>query len=91
MKYAVTVSKIDSRHTSGMRVINKQTIEAANDEAMIAAIGIARSMFDDSSKYVIEFTPAQRVVQNLMTGEDVTIDYDTPLSCDPSSETYWSM
>ena len=30
-------------------------------------------------------------VQNLMTGEDVVIDSNTPLSCDPSSETYWSM
>lgn len=30
-------------------------------------------------------------VKNLMTGRDVEIDINTPLSCDPSSETYWSM
>jgi len=30
-------------------------------------------------------------VKNMMTGIDVVIDADTPLCCDPSSETYWSM
>jgi hypothetical protein len=30
-------------------------------------------------------------VQNLMTGKEVEIPYNTPLCCDPSSETYWSM
>nr|NDG06034.1 hypothetical protein [Oxalobacteraceae bacterium] len=32
-----------------------------------------------------------RVVHNLMTGKPVEIDVNTPLCCDPSSETYWSM
>lgn len=31
-----------------------------------------------------------KVVKNLMSGKDVTIARDTPLCCDPSSETYWS-
>jgi hypothetical protein len=31
-----------------------------------------------------------KVVKNLMSGKDVTISRDTPLCCDPSSETYWS-
>lgn len=30
-------------------------------------------------------------VKNLMTGEMVEIPYNTPHSCDPSTETYWSM
>ena len=30
-------------------------------------------------------------VKNLMSGKDVEIAYDTPRSCDPSSELYWSM
>ena len=30
-------------------------------------------------------------VTNLMTGKPVQIAADTPLSLDPSSETYWSM
>jgi hypothetical protein len=27
----------------------------------------------------------------LMTGQDIEIAHDTPRSCDPSSELYWSM
>lgn len=30
-------------------------------------------------------------VRSLMTDQEVEIDEDTPLCCDPSSETYWSM
>jgi hypothetical protein len=30
-------------------------------------------------------------VKNLMTGAPVEIDADTPWSCNPASETYWSM
>ena len=41
-----------------------------------------------------EYNKAMRTtktVRNLMTGKEVEIDINTPLSCDPSSETYWSM
>jgi 5-bromo-4-chloroindolyl phosphate hydrolysis protein len=30
-------------------------------------------------------------VKNMMTGTMVKIPVDTPMSCDPSTETYWSM
>ncbi len=30
-------------------------------------------------------------VRNLMTGQEIEIDSNTPHCCDPSSETYWSM
>jgi hypothetical protein len=29
--------------------------------------------------------------RNLMNGKLIWVAHDTPLSCDPSSETYWSM
>jgi hypothetical protein len=32
-----------------------------------------------------------KIVKNLLSGALVEIDIDTPLCCDPSSETYWSM
>lgn len=35
--------------------------------------------------------PRMKKVRNLMTGEEIEIPEDTPLCCDPSSETYWSM
>lgn len=34
---------------------------------------------------------SMKKVRNLMTGEMIEIPADTPLACDPSSETYWSM
>ena len=30
-------------------------------------------------------------VRSLMTNQEIEIDVNTPLCCDPSSETYWSM
>lgn len=30
-------------------------------------------------------------VRNLMSGQEIEIPVDTPMCCDPSSETYWSM
>ena len=32
-----------------------------------------------------------RWVQNLMSGIWIQIEIDTPVCCDPSMETYWSM
>lgn len=32
-----------------------------------------------------------KTVKNLLSGKDVEIDINTPLSCDPSSETYHCM
>lgn len=33
----------------------------------------------------------RKIVKNLMTGQDIEISVNTPRSCDPSSELYWSM
>lgn len=42
--------------------------------------------------YEIEVVePHQMVVTNLMSGKPIIIAKDTPMSCDPSTETYWSM
>lgn len=30
-------------------------------------------------------------VKNLMNGKELEIDVNTPMCCDPSTETYWSM
>jgi hypothetical protein len=42
-------------------------------------------------QFRVEVVPTTKTVRNLMTGEQVEIAYDTPRSCDPSSELYWSM
>jgi hypothetical protein len=43
------------------------------------------------SQYFHTFIEQRRFVKNLMTGATVEITANTPRSCDPSSELYWSM
>ena len=42
-------------------------------------------------KFRVEVVPTTKTVRNLMSGELVEIAHDTPRSCDPSSELYWTM
>lgn len=41
--------------------------------------------------YFHDFIEKKRRVRNLMTGQEVEIDVNTPRACDPSTELYWSM
>ena len=46
------------------------------------------------SDYEVDYadaSPTAKTVRNLMSGETLEIAIDTPISCDPSSETYWAM
>ena len=60
------------------RAVNKG--KAVREEYSIAD---ARTFFDTIEK--------KETVKNLMSGRDVEQSVNTPLCCDPSSETYWSM
>jgi hypothetical protein len=46
--------------------------------------------YAESKKYQTNVV-SKKVVKSLMSGKDVVIDSNTPMCCDPSSETYWSM
>jgi hypothetical protein len=48
-------------------------------------------LYPASKGYKFVCVPTMKTVKNLMTGVDVQIPHDTPRSCDPSSELYWSM
>lgn len=43
------------------------------------------------NNYDITISRKMKTVKNLQSGLDVEIPVDTPSSCDPSSETYWSI
>lgn len=43
------------------------------------------------SEYFHLIIEKRKRVKNLMTGQEVEIKANTPRSCDPSSELYWSM
>jgi len=60
-------------------VVNGET------EYAIAPYAVALAEYYDSK--IVK----NKIVKNLMSGKNVTIKSNTPLCCDPSSETYWSM
>lgn len=43
------------------------------------------------SEYFQMFIEQRVTKRNLMTGQEFTQSVNTPRSCDPSTETYWSM
>lgn len=45
----------------------------------------------ESEQFAQVYAKRLKTVTNMMSGKEVVIHEDTPLCCDPSSETYWSM
>jgi hypothetical protein len=48
-------------------------------------------LYKPEDGFRFEWFPAMKTVRNLMSGKEIQIPTDTPRSCDPSSELYWSM
>ena len=67
---------------NGVYMVMKNSVE------MINAHRLKRDALAEAF-YLGQFTT--KTVKSLMTGKDILIAVDTPLACDPSSETYWSM
>ena len=49
------------------------------------------NLYNPDKGWRFEWFPTMKTVKNLMTGKEVQIAHDTPRSCDPSTELYWSM
>jgi hypothetical protein len=90
--HTVYIYKADKRTKSGERLVST-TVWRNRDEAEMRreVRELQYEMWPQSKGFRIEFFPTTKTVKNLMSGEDVVIPYDTPRSCDPSSELYWSM
>ena len=54
-------------------------------------VGKRQEFLSDLERYNQPKTKKTRKVVSLMSGEEVEIASDTPMCCDPSTETYWSM
>jgi hypothetical protein len=67
---------------NGVYMVMKNSVE------MINAHRLKRDALAEAF-FLGQFT--KKTVTNLMTGKDIQIPVNTPLACDPSSETYWSM
>ena len=64
----------------------KAAITREHNRGAIHAASFAVASTDEFAKLEKTVT-----VQNLMSGKDVVQSVNTPRSCDPSSELYWSM
>ena len=80
-------------HKASTQILKTFTLESS---AKRSATCMNRNAGDVYYTYADRETYERRVVtrktvKNLMTGQEVEIDSNTPWCCNPASETYWSM
>ena len=90
--HTMYIYKADRRMKQGERLVST-TVWRNRDAAEMAreVRELQYEIWPVSKGYRIEFVPTMKTVRNLMSGGQVQIAHDTPRSCDPSSELYWSM
>ena len=90
--HTVYIYKADKRTKSGERLVSTtvwQNRDAAEMKREVRELQY--ELWPVSKGFRIEFVPTMKTVTNLMSGVEISIPHDTPRSCDPSSELYWSM
>ena len=90
--HTVYIYKKDARKKSGERLVSTtvwQNRDAAEMKREVRELQY--ELYPTSKGFRIEFVPTMKTVKNLMTGKEIEIPHDTPRSCDPSTELYWSM
>ena len=87
----------------GTELTHKDKCNVTKEYATTRGAGIACTKLNKSfgncgqwqvmsiAAYELGFPVKMKTVKNLMSGLPVEIAENTPLCCDPSSETYWSM
>lgn len=76
--------------TKILKVFNAKASAKRSATCMNRKAGDVYYTFADRETYERRVV-TRKTVKNLLTGQDVEIDSNTPRCCDPSSETYWSM
>jgi hypothetical protein len=89
--YTMYIYKTDRRTKSGERLISTTVWRDRDAAAMRRECNELYDLYPATKGWRFECHPTMKTVKNLMTGKDVQIDRDTPWSCNPASETYWSM
>jgi hypothetical protein len=89
--YTLYIYKADKRRKTGERLYSTTVWPVADDNAMRRTVAELFPLYRPEDGFRFDWTPSTKIVKNLMTGADVEIAHDTPRSCDPSSELYWSM
>jgi hypothetical protein len=89
--YTLYIYKRDQRYKAGERLFSTTVWPAMDHDGMNRTVVELYPLYKATEGWRMEFHPVTKTVRNLMSGKDVQIPYDTPRSCDPSSELYWSM
>lgn len=90
--YTLEVYKRDRRLKAGERLVHTKDYENMSGNAMMDLIYMLKQdTYPLEKGYRMDFEETYVTRKNLLTGEEYQERYDTPYSCSPSSETYWSM
>jgi len=89
--YTMYIYKRDGRTKTGERLFSTTVWTGRDDNGMRREVAELFDLYPPSKGWRFDWTPSMKTVRNLMSGKDVQIAHDTPRSCDPSSELYWSM
>jgi hypothetical protein len=84
MEYTVEMYRIDRRMKAGRKLIYK------TDYTDVSRAQMER-MYPSRAGYIVEIHETYVTKRNLMGGAEFRERYDTPYTCSPASETYWSM
>ena len=90
--HTMYIYKTDRRTKTGERLVSTtvwQNRDAAEMKREVRELQY--ELWPTSKGSRIETVPTMKTVTNLMSGAAIQIPHDTPRSCDPSSELYWSM
>jgi hypothetical protein len=89
--YTMYIYRADRRCKTGERLFSTTVFTNRDDNGMRREVAELFDLYPPSKGWRFEWFPTYKTVKNLMTGKDVQIDRDTPWSCNPASESYWSM
>jgi len=90
--HTLYIYKADKRCKSGERLLSTTVWQHRDSAEMAREVReLQYSTWPKSQGYRMEFVATMKRVRNLMSGVEIEIAHDTPRSCDPSSELYWSM
>ncbi len=89
--YTLYIYKRDRRCKAGERLFSTTVWPAMDKESMNRTVVELYPLYKATDGFRMEYVPTMKRVRNLMSGVEIEIPHDTPRSCDPSSELYWSM
>lgn len=88
--YTMYIYKADRRTRAGERLFSTTVWRDRDQDSMRRECLNLYDLYPATKGWRFEYHPTMKTVKSLMTGQDVQIDRDTPWSCNPASEAYWS-